>query len=298
MSALVVAACERGKAPVPVDSSAARAAHAADSAALAASPTRNWDAGAGPVLLVSGASPAQAIIIAPDSAQAAQQLGGIPRQASVVLFGRNGSVQTADLPGAVDTTVCSVAVLNASPPPRAWSVGFIGGVVSPVSLDSLESLPKADSATLAVDVTLLASALANDPAGRFAGLPFVVRSIWRFNTPSGAQVVVATFTRQINQEATPLQERTLLVGERAPNDTSFATVYSERSYGEEETIESRDLLAAVLIGASRAPALILSHDYGDATAYGLVERGDDGRWRSRWLSARRRCGTSGTFDSR
>ena len=116
--------------------------------------------------------------------------------------------------------------------------------------------------------------------------------------PGSSEVVVATFTRQINQEATPLQERTLLIGERPPKDTTFVTAYSERSYGEEETIESRDVLAAALIGASHTPALVLAHDYGDATAYGLVERGDNGRWRSRWLSARRRCPGSGTLDTR
>ena len=298
VSAFLAAACERGKAPPPVDSSAARAARAADSAALAASPTRNWDQGAGPVLLVPAASPAQAIVIPPDSATAAAQLAGIPHQAAVTLFGRNGSVQTAELPGIVDTAACSVAGLSAAPPPKAWNVGFIGGVVAPVAMDSLESLSRADSAALAVEATRLASALRNDPAGRFAGLPFVIRSMWRFSIPSGSQVIVATFTRQINQEATPLQERTLLVAERAPRDSTFATAYSERSYGEEETIESRDVLAAALIGSSRTPALIVTHDYGDATAFGLIERGDDGRWRSRWLSARRRCPSSGTADSR
>jgi hypothetical protein len=297
LSVFIAAACERGKAPPPVDTSALHAAHVADSAALASSTTKNWDAGAGPVLLVAAASPAQAIVIPPDSARAAEQLAGIPHPASVTLFGRNGSVQTAELPGVVDTAVCAVAPLNASPPPKAWSVGFIGGAVSPLALDSIESL-RGDSAALAVEMTRLASALPNDPAGRFAGLPFVIRSMWRFTIPSGPQVVVATFIRQINQEATPLQERTLIVGERAPKDSTFTAGYSERSYGQEETIESRDVLAAVLIGSSRTPSLILAHDYGDATAYGLVERGDGGRWRSRWLSASRRCPASGTLDSR
>ena len=73
--------------------------------------------------------------------------------------------------------------------------------------------------------------------------------MWRFTIPDGPQVVVATLVRQINQEATPLQERTLLVAERAPSDTTFTTAYSERSYGDEETIESREVLAAVLLGS-------------------------------------------------
>lgn len=252
------------------------------------------------MLLVAAAFPSQAIVIPPDSATAAQQLASIPKDASVTLFGRNGSVQRADIRGVVDTAACSVATLSAAPPPRPWNVGFLAGVVAPIALDSIESLPQSDSTALAADVTRLASALPNDTAGRFAGLPFVVRSMWRFSIPSGAQVVVATFTRQINQEATPLQERTLLVAERPPNDTAFATAYSERVYGQEETIETLDLLAAAYIGPSRAPALILAHDYGDATAYGLIERGENGHWRSHWLSTRRRCAQpqSGGFDSR
>jgi hypothetical protein len=134
--------------------------------------------------------------------------------------------------------------------------------------------------------------LPNDPAGRFAGLPFVVRALWRFNVAGGPQVVVANLSRQINQEATPLEERTFLIAERKGTDSTLTTAYSERSYGAEETIQNRDVLAAALVGASRNPALIIGRDYGDATAYGLIERGDDGKWRARWSSARRRCSSS------
>jgi hypothetical protein len=285
---LVLIACGREKSPPPIDSGGIRARAVNDSAsALAASTTRNWDASAGPVLLVAGAFPAQAIIVPPDSANGAAELAGIPRQATVTLFGRGGTVQNAEVAGVVDTTGCAVATISASPPPRPWSVGFIGGVVAPLALDSTESLSRSDSAVFVTEMTRLASSLPNDSAGRFAGLPFVVRSVWRFAVTNGPQVVIATLARQINQEATPLREHTLIVAERSSTDSTFTLAYSERSFGAEETIESRDVLAAAIIG--RTPALILSRDYGDATAYGLIERGEDGRWRSRWLSARRHC---------
>jgi len=116
-----------------------------------------------------------------------------------------------------------------------------------------------------------------------------VRSVWRFSIPQGRQVIAATLVRQINQEATPLQERTFLVAERSQADSTLSTVYSERSYGDEETVESREVLAAILLGGSRNAALVLSRDFGNATAYALIERGDDGRWRARWKSPRRRC---------
>jgi len=288
-----LAACERAKSPVPVDTSALRAAHAADSVAIAASPTRNWDANAGPVLLIPAGTADQAFVIAPDSAQSARGLSAIPRPAAVTLFARNGAVQSAELPAVADTSVCAIERLTAAPPPRPWNIGFIGGVVAPVAMDSIQSFNPTDSAMLAAGTTRLASALPNDPAGRFIGLPFVARAIWRFSIPQGSQVVVTSFVRQINQEATPLQERTLLVAERPANDTTLTTAYWERSYGDEETIESRDVLAAVLLGAARTPALIISHDFGDATAYGLLERVSDGRWHSRWLSGRRQCAAPG-----
>jgi hypothetical protein len=145
-----------------------------------------------------------------------------------------------------------------------------------------------DYASLSVGITDLASELPDDAAGRFTDLPFVVRSIWRFMAPTGERVLAATLERQINQEATPLQERTLLIAERAPDDV-FVTRYYNRVSGEEETIESTDVVAAMLLGSSRTPSLVLLHDYGDATAYGLVARGENGGWSARWVSTRRHC---------
>lgn len=288
-AAFVGTACERGKPPVHADSTTPPPIVAADSAITA--PPRNWDASAGPLLLVAAESPSRAFVIAPDSASAAAQLAAIPHPASVTLLGRGGTVQTAELPTVADSGACTVATLNAAPPPRLWSIGFIGGVVAPLPLDSVQSLTAADSASLSAMVTRIASTLPNDSAGRFSGLPFVVRTLWRFNAATDVQAVVATLARQINQEATPLQERTLVIAERRmkSSDTTFTKAYSERSYGPEETIESSDVLAAALLGGNRNAALILSRDYGDVTAYGLLERGDNGHWRALWTSARRHC---------
>jgi hypothetical protein len=286
LSLLGAVACERAKVPPPVETATAGPLTPADSSAVAA--TRNWDVSAGPVLLVASSTPAEALVIAPDSANAASQLASIPRPASVTLFGRNGSVQTADLPS-VSGENCATGRLSAAPPPRPWNVGFVGGVVAPILVDSTESLSSADSSQLVIAVARLASALPNDSAGRFVGLPFVVRNLWRFSLTGGPTVVIATVSRQINQEATPLQEHTLLIAERTAKDTTLHTAYTERSYGAEETIETYDVLAAAMIGAGRTPAIILSRDYGDATAFGLIERGEDGRWRPRWRSARRHC---------
>jgi len=279
-------ACERAKSPPPVETATAAPISPADSAKAATA--LSWDASAGPVLLVASATPAEAMVIPSDSASATSQLASIPRPASVTLFGRNGSVQSAELPKLTESGGCATGTLHAAPPPRVWSVGFVGGVIEPIALDSTQSLSPADSLRLVVAVTRLASALPNDPAGRFVGLPFVVKDLWRFTIAGGPTVVIATLSRQINQEATPLQEHTFIIAERRAKDTTLTRAYSERSYGLEETIESDEVLAAVMIGG-KTPALVLSRDYGEATAFSLMERGIDGRWRSVWRSPRRHC---------
>ncbi|MEO7087123.1 MAG: hypothetical protein ABI442_02155 [Gemmatimonadaceae bacterium] len=289
VSMLVLAgACERNKPPATADTLAAAQQSAADSA-RAAAPARNWEKSAGPLLLVEGDSPLHALLIFPDSAAVSATLAELPHPASVTLFGRNGTVQIGEIPVVADSDVCAVANLSATPPPRAWNVGFVGGVVAPIALDSMASLGRADSLDALTNITRLASAMPNDSAGRFTGLPFVVRTIWRFSVPGGPPTFIALVRRQINQEATPLQELTLIVAQRSSTDSTFSNVYSERSYGDEETIESRDILAAVQFGSGRTVGLVVARDYGNATAYGLVERDDDGKWRARWLSARRHC---------
>lgn len=279
--------CEHAKAPGASDTAGTSSNGSSTHSALHVSST--WDRGAGPLLLVSADTASRAFVVVPDSATAPTTLANIPHDASVTLFGRGGTVQTAELQAIGDSDGCPIAGLRAAPPPRPWSVGFIGGVVAPLPIDSAANFSPADSSALVVAMNRLASALPNDTAGRFEGLPFVVRTLWRLTLPDGRQVVVATLGRQLNQEATPLAEHTFLVAERAPNDTAFAAAYSERSYGNEETIESNDVLAAALIGGTRTPSIIVSRDFGDYLSYALLERGSDGRWHERWSSSRRHC---------
>ena len=285
---IVVVACERARTPASGDSNRVKIGVARDSAPPAVA-ARDWDPSAGPVLLVAAETPARAYVVLPEAASAATELAGIPRHALVTLFGRGGTVQTAEMPQVSDTGACIAAALNAAPPPRPWNVGFIGGVVSPLGMDSIESFSHDDSVATVAGITRLASSLPNDTAGRFSGLPFVVHAVWRFTILNGPQIVAATLSRQINQEATPLREQTLVIAERSRADSALTMDYSERSYGNEETVESHDVLAAALLGATHTPALVISRDYGDAIAYGLVERGPDRRWRARWSSARRHC---------
>ena len=285
---LLAAACRRDRAPSAgrAETTAAPPPVAAESSASA---PVNWNIGAGPVLLVGGDSPARALVVVPgDDTQAV--LAALPRPASATLFSRTGTVQTAELPAVADSGGCVVGTLNAAPPPRPWTVGFIGGVVTPLPVDSAGSLSSADSSRYVNWLNRLASALPNDSSGRFSGLPFVVRSISRFTIPDGPQVIVGTLSRQLNQEATPLQERTFIIAEQPRGDSTLVAAFGERSYGDEETIESRDVLAALLVGDTRTPAIVISRDFGNDVGYALFERVGDAKWRNQWSSARRHCG--------
>jgi len=281
------AACERAKQQLAVDSAAVKPATAADTAVSAA--THRWNADIGPVLLVSSGSPTEAQVLAPADSATRAVLAAIPRPASATLFGRAGTIETADVPSIADSGSCATATIAGAPPPRPWNVGFIGGVIAPIAVDSTESFSHVDSVAAVTWMNRLASALPNDSAGRFTGLPFVTRSLWRFNLADGTQVLVATLSRQLNQEATPLAEHTFIVAERAANDTTYQTAYSERAYGEEETIANHELLAATQLGANKQPALIIARDFGDSVSYVLIERVSAGRWRPGWSSPRRHC---------
>jgi hypothetical protein len=242
-------------------------------------------------LLVAGESPTEAMLVAPDSGEEAAAVAAVPNPATATLFGRDGSVQSAELQRGSREDLCRPWALNAAPPPRPWNVGFIGGVIAPLPLDSLESLGRGDSTKLVATAIRLASVMPNDSAGRFSGLPFTVRGLWRLKGSGTGQAFVATLVRQINQEATPLQERTFLVAERdaSSGDSTFATAYSERAYGNEESIETREVMAAIQLGSARRPTVIISRDFGDSMAFAFVERDDSGKWRVRWLSRRRQC---------
>lgn len=284
---IVLGACDRSKQQIAVDSATLKPTVVADSSTAAT--VRSWNPDIGHVLLVSATSPSEAFVLLPGDSAARAAFDAIPRPASATLFSRAGNVQLAEVPTVTDSGACAVATIASAPPPHPWSVGFIGGVVAPVPVDSTESFNHADSLTAVTWMNRLASAIPNDTAGRFSGLPFVVRGLWRFNLADGTQILLANVTRQLNQEAMPLQEHTFIIAERAANDTSFKTAYSERSYGEEETIANHDVLAATQLGTNKEPAVIVARDFGDATAYALIERVSPGRWRAGWSSPRRHC---------
>jgi len=298
LALLTVAACERSRQAPPADT----VALVADSP-VAPPVTRatSWDPGAGEALFVAGATPQQAIVVFPelsDSTLTDTTTFDVARvgAAAVDLFSRAGRVGSAQLAGpatpgspARNCTAWPAARL-AGAPPAPWSVGFAAGSATAIPLDSIEDDPPADSARLAADVTRLAAALPGDTAPAFRSLPLAVRTARRFTPAPGVDAVVAQLVRKVNQEARPYEQQIVVVGERdAGSKGKYAAAYFERVAGQEETIETSEVLAAVRLGPAGTPTLVLGRDYGDGTAFSLVERVGDGRWRLRWSSAYAGC---------
>lgn len=268
-----------------------------------------WDdSSAGPALFVPADTAQRGIASAvlprvtaavPDSAldEAVAALDGV----RVDLFTRGGNAGTATVgqderAAATDPEACApwpaVRLNGGGAAPRAWTVGFSSGHASSIPIDSIEGLASADSAARTAEVARLASLVPPTSDTEFEGLPFTVRQARHFTT-GGVDVLVAEAVRKIGQEAKPREQHVLLVGERAAGgEGKYDLAYGETSVGDETSVETRDVLAAVTLGADRRTTLVVNREYEDALAYSLLERVGPKRWRVRWTSAKLGC--SGT----
>jgi len=164
---------------------------------------------------------------------------------------------------------------------KAWSVGLLRRSAAPLKMDSIEALPSADSARFAAEMARLASAQPTTRDSRFAGLPFVVLSARRFEARE-LEIVVAHLVRRLPQEATPLEEHSLVIAERlaAADKGPYDVMYYQRSEGTEETADHYEVLAA--IRGAETTFLLLARDQEARTSYEILERGKTGGWRIRW----------------
>jgi hypothetical protein len=307
-AALVIApaACER---KAPAERGAASSSAPANEAAAAPAPaaaTAGWnDTIAGPDLFVAGANSSDAVAVLPRYTDST--LGDAPATDSVLarrprvdLFARRGAVGPATLtPGAAGnfsgscTAWPTARVTTPQGAPPDWSVAFVGGHAVALPMDSVAALSSADSARRAAAVAHAASALPNDTAAAFRGLPFAIRDAHRFTLPSGDTVIAAEVVRRLNQEANPQEEHLIVILERdtvaGPNGAPppYVAAYSERTSGPEDDVETSEVLAGVVLGrgAHATPALVIGHDYGDGSSYTLLQRTAPRRWRARWNSA-------------
>jgi hypothetical protein len=224
----------------------------------------------------------------------------LARNTPVELFERAGGGDAArvgavsggewDADQCIEWPAAKIVTTSVSAASSGWTVAFLKGRARAIPLDTIETMAHADSAQLAADITRLVSTVPNDTARTFRGIPYAVRTAYRFTPVEGVEGVVADVVRTLNQEATPLEEHTLIVGERpSGSNAPYRLAYREVTAGSDETLESSDVLAAVMIGAPPHVDLVLAREGYESNAYALLERRPDGSWRLRWTSAHTGC---------
>ena len=259
----------------------------------------NWDADAGPVMIVSTNSGGDsAAVVMPDQTDStiADVQGISPPVAGIAfdLFGRAGRVASAvnasPLPSRKARRDCySWPLAKLSSPHASWQVGFASGHAYEIRLDSIEGMSSTDSAALAAAIAQTAATLPAASAPTFRGLPFRVRSAYTFRLDS-VEAVVADVVRSVNEEANPRLEHLLIVGERpASSRGKYDVGYFHRSAGAEESTEATEILAVVRIGSAKRPAVVINIEYDDGGKLGLIERSGPAQWGSTWRSAYTDC---------
>jgi hypothetical protein len=303
---VVLGACERKSAAKPSDTVAIPPSPLpAAPAVRPAAPASTWDSSAGPVMFVRGNSASDAYVVFPaitdsTSSDDVHFDSALARNTSVELFHRAGGGNPArvsamtggewDADQCIEWPAAKVITATTGTATPGWTVAFLKGRAKALALDTIETMSHQDSARLAADITRLVSTVPNDTARTFRGIPYSVRTAYRFTPVAGVDAVVADVVRRLNQEATPREEHTLVVGERASGSTApYRLGYREVTAGSDETIESSDVLAAVTIGTPPHVDLVLARQGYESNAYALLERQPNGSWRLRWTSAHTGC---------
>lgn len=246
-----------------------------------------WFPGMAPLLLAPDRSPDRSLIALADTLALEPEGALLDSNATFVRL--DGSRSSGRVAITQSAEGCIEAVIQPAPS-TAWGVGFIGGTPTPLKVDSLRGMSRQDSSTLTRTAYRLASTVPSGAKSRFTGLAFGIVELWRVRLPDGATAMAATLRRQLNQEDSPLEERTFVVAESdSTASDGYALTYSERSSGAEETVESRELLAAVTFPPATVVDFIVAHDFGDQTAYSIVERVVRLRWIMKWASRRFSC---------
>jgi hypothetical protein len=293
---LLIIACKQDAPPVRVDTRTVAGSTHVDSS-VSTPPSNGWSPIAGPVLLVAGAAPDEAIVFFGASTGTAATVDtGAVDQATATLFGRDSSRFTAtlELPAGNDNAECRVwplRNLHATAGAGTWSVGFLSPNVKAIPLDSVDALPARDSMALAAEASRLASAVTANTSPAFQGLRFTAQNIRRFEAAPGVQALAAQLIRRVNQEADPQEEQTLVIAERDSGVTTgrYQLAYAERSFGKEEDVVSSELVAAVRLGPNGTPSLVVARDSDAGLAYALIERTGPRQWVARWTSSLAKC---------
>jgi hypothetical protein len=234
--------------------------------------TLPWPDAIGDFLAVANPSSDAAVLFRRDTART-------PNRVRVVGF---DSTSTAVTVRDVTPLPCAArARLRMFNAPRGWSLALDEAHAHPVLIDALEDLPVADSQRVVVRIQRILNTLPDSSSAmEFRGLPVVVRDAWLVRLPTG-QLVIARAARLRNIEASAHEELRFVVleGDQA--------TFVARVAGEEESVESWDLLA-VLISAGR-PVLVIAREGARTLQLELVEQTSRGSWVPLWRSDAMTC---------
>ena len=301
LAAFAASACDRAPRPTDDDTTALLPpALAGDTATTVAGPN-GWSPDAGPALIVSGEAQSAAVVFPQASGALSDTLrfdDAAIADARVALFSRTGLVGQGTIAAGFDSSAAEcvgwprVRVIpdDQVPPGATWTVALLAGHATALPADSIGAMSRADSARYTRAVLRLASMIPSDRSQPFHGLPFSVRSVFRFRPEPSVDALVSDVVRRISTEANPREEHTLIVAERdTASSARFELVYHERAAGPEETVVASDALAMLLVGPAQRPTVVLSRDDGSGTVYALLERTGPEAWRVRWNSAHSSC---------
>ena len=173
------------------------------------------------------------------------------------------------------------ALLRVNGAPAGWSLALDSAHARPVLIDALDDLPHADSQRVVLRIQHALNTLPDSAeALEYRGLPVVVRDAWIVRLPDGP-IVVTRAARLRNVEAAAHEElRFVVIQDDQPR-------YVARVAGDEEVVESWDLLAA--LSTDRGPVLAIAREGTRSLQLELVAR-QDSTWRSIWRSDALVCG--------
>jgi len=249
------------------DNSGRTSVAASDSTAAATtSSAPSWPADLGAFIAVERAGAGDALLFRRDTAS-------LPSTVAVIGF---DSLAAAVTLRDVRNLPCAArALLRVDGAPAGWSVALDRAVAHPLLIDAVEDLAHADSQRVVIRVQRALNTLPDTGAAmEFHALPVVVRDAWVVHAPSGP-IIVARGARLRNVEAAAHEELRFVVleGEQLR--------FVARTAGEEDAVESWDLLAAVT--TPRGLMLAVAREGVRTLQLEMIER-DSTSWHRLWRS--------------
>lgn len=258
---------DESRAPAGVPSSEIRR----DSGMTAVS---SWPGAVGEFLAMANATTGEALLFRRDTMATPGHIG---------VVGYDAVAASATLRAVRPMPCAARATLQMVNAPAGWTLALDSARAAPLLVDALEDLPAADSQRVVVSIQRALNTLPDTGnALEFRGLPVVVRDAWLVHGPGG-RIVVARAARLRNLEATAHEDLRFVILEGGQPR------YVARVAGDEETVESWELLAALILEGRLW--LAVAREGVGSLQLELVERDSTG-WRSAWRSDAIACGRS------